>query len=414
MTVPSSLPIVGMYDTFRSTVRFRKFETDPVARRLRTAVTVEDLRRVAKRRLPKGVFDYIDGGAEDERTMANNVDAFADLEFRPNVLRDVSEVDTSTTLLGKHVPLPLILAPTGYTRIAHSQGELSVARAAARVGLPYSLSTMSTRTIEEVAAVSDGPKWFQVYTWKDRGLVKELVERAAAAGYEALWLTVDTAVLGRRERDVRNGYAFPPELGPKTIIDGMMHPAWTLDFLTHEPMVFANVVHHADHGADAGMPMAEHVMKNFDQKLSWADVEWLQSIWAGPLILKGIQTVEDARRAVDAGVEGIGLSNHGGRQLDGAPSPIELVEPVAQEIQGAAAIICDGGIRRGSDIVKALALGADACSIGRPYLYGIGAAGERGVDHVLRFFREGVERTMALTGRRSIPEIDRAVVRWRE
>jgi L-lactate dehydrogenase (cytochrome) len=407
------MSVTDMYQTFRSTVRFRKLELDPVARRLRTAVTVDDLRRVAKRRLPRGVFDYIDGGAEDERTMTNNSAAFADLEFRPNVLRDVSDIDTSTTLLGRHIPLPLILAPTGYTRIAHSQGELSVARAAARAGLPYSLSTMSTRTIEEVAAVSTGPKWFQVYTWKDRGLVRELVERARAADYEALWLTVDTAVLGRRERDVRNGYTFPPQLGPGTIIDGMLHPAWTLDFLTNEPMVFANVAHHAGHGADAGMPMAEHVMKNFDQKLSWADVEWLQSIWDRPLVLKGIQTVDDARRAVDLGVQGIGLSNHGGRQLDGAPVPIELVEPVAQELQGAAAIICDGGIRRGSDIVKAIALGADACSIGRPYLYGLGAAGERGVDQVLQLLREGVERTMALTGRRSIPEIDRHVVRWR-
>ena len=402
-----------MYTTFRSTVRFRKFEFDPVARRLRTAVTVDDLRRVAKRRLPGGVFDYIDGGAEDERTMARNSDAFAELEFRPNVLRDVSEIDTSTTLLGKHISLPLVLAPTGYSRIAHSQGELSVARAAARAGLPYSLSTMSTRSIEEVAAVSSGPKWFQVYTWKDRGLVRELVERARAADYEALWLTVDTAVLGRRERDVRNGYTFPPQLGPGTILDGMLHPAWTLDFLTNEPMVFANVAHHAGHGTDAGMPMAEHVMKNFDQKLSWSDVEWLQSIWDRPLILKGIQSVDDARRAVDLGVQGIGLSNHGGRQLDGAPVPLELVEPVAQELQGAAAIICDGGIRRGSDIVKALALGADACSIGRPYLYGLGAAGERGVDQVLRLLREGVERTMALTGRRSVPEIDRDLVRWR-
>lgn len=402
-----------MYGTFRSTVRFRKLELDPVARRLRTAVTVDDLRGVARRRLPRGVFDYIDGGAEDERTMVNNCGAFAHLEFRPNVLRDVSAVDTSTTLLGKHIPLPLVLAPTGYTRIAHSQGELAVARAAARAGLPYSLSTMSTRTIEEVAAESAGPKWFQVYTWKDRGLVRELVERARAADYEALWLTVDTAVLGRRERDVRNGYTFPPQLGPRTIIDGLLHPAWTIDFLTHEPMVFANVVDHAEHGAGAGMPMAQHVLQNFDQKLSWADVEWLQSIWDRPLVLKGIQTVDDARRAVDAGVQGIGLSNHGGRQLDDAPAPIELVEPVAQEIQGAAAIICDGGIRRGSDIVKALALGADACAVGRPYLYGLGAAGERGVDHVLRLLHEGVERTMALTGRRSVPEIDRDLVRWR-
>ena len=272
---------------------------------------------------------------------------------------------------------------------------------------------MSTRSIEEVAAVSNGQKWFQVYTWKDRGLVQELVERAAAAGYEALWLTVDTAVLGRRERDVRRGFSVPPEIGLGTILDGLLHPAWTLDFITHDPIAFANVVHHEVHGANDAMAMADHVMKNFDQRLSWTDVEWLQSIWHGPLILKGIQTVDDALRALDSGVQGIGLSNHGGRQLDDAPSPIELVEPVAQAVQGRAAIICDGGVRRGSDVVKAIALGADACSIGRPYLYAMGAAGERGVDHVLQFFREGIDRTMALTGRTTIAEIDRDLVRWR-
>jgi L-lactate dehydrogenase (cytochrome) len=404
---------VGMYETFRSVVRFRKFEFDPVARRLRTAMTVEDLRTIARRRLPRGVFDYIDGGADDERSLANNAAGFERLEFQPNVLRDVSQLDTRTTLLGKRISMPLVLAPTGYTRLTHSQGELSVARAAARAEVPYSLSTMSTRSIEEVAAVSEGQKWFQVYTWKDRGLVKELVQRAAAAGYDALWLTVDTAVLGRRERDVRRGLIIPPEIGPAMIIDGILHPSWTLDFITHEPLVFANVVDHADKSVTDPIPMAQHVMQNFDQRLSWNDVEWLQSIWSGPIVLKGIQTVEDALRAVDAGVQGIGLSNHGGRQLDDAPSPIQLVEPVAQAVQGRAAIICDGGVRRGSDIVKAIALGADACSIGRPYLYGAAAAGERGVDHVLQFFREGMERTMALTGRRSVAEIDRGVVRWK-
>lgn len=401
------------WDTFRSVVRFRSLSFDPVERRLRSAMTVDDLRRLARRRMPRGAFDYVDGGAEDERSLANNAAGFARLEFRPNVLRDVSRIDTSTSLFGHRVAMPLILAPTGYTRLTHSQGELAVARAAARAGVPYSLSTMSTYDIESVAAAADGPKWFQVYTWKDRGLVKELVGRAAAAGYEALWLTVDTAVLGRRERDVRRGFSMPPEIGLGTIVDGIVHPAWTLDFITHDPIVFANVVHHEDHGSSDPMAMADHVMQNFDQKLSWDDVEWLQSIWDGPLVLKGIQTVEDARRAVELGVEGIGLSNHGGRQLDDAPSPIELVEPVAQEVQGRASIICDGGVRRGSDIVKAVALGADACSIGRPYLYAMGAAGERGVDHVLRFFREGLERTMALTGRRSIAEIDRPLVRWK-
>jgi L-lactate dehydrogenase (cytochrome) len=401
------------WDTFRSVVRFRKFETDPVARRLRNALTVEDMRRIAKRRLPQGVFDYIDGGAEDERSLANNAAAFGRIEFCPNVLRDVSEIDVSTTLLGKPISMPLVLAPTGYTRLTHSQGELSVARAGERAGIPYSLSTMSTRSIEEVAAVSNGPKWFQVYTWKDRGLVREMVERAAAVGYEAIILTVDTAVLGRRERDTRRGFSIPPRIGVGTIIDGIRRPAWTYDFLTHEPLNFANVAHLPKYGSDGDMGRGQYVMMNFDQKLAWSDVEWLQSVWSGPIVLKGIQTVDDAKRAVAAGVQGIALSNHGGRQLDDAPAPIELVEPVAQAVQGQAEIICDGGVRRGSDIVKAIALGATACSIGRPYLYAMGAAGERGVDQILQFFSDGIARTMALSGRTKISEIDRCLVRWR-
>jgi L-lactate dehydrogenase (cytochrome) len=403
---------MSMVETFRSVVRFRSVELDRTKRRLDRAATVEDLRRIAKRRLPRGVFDYVDGGAEDERALVRNVAAFAGLELRPNVLRDMSDVDLTTSLFGDTIAMPLVLAPTGFTRITHSDGELAVARAAQRAGVPYSLSTMSTRSIEEVAAVSEGPKWFQVYAWKDRALVEELVRRAAAAGYRALWLTVDTAVLGRRERDVRRGYTIPPKIGLDTLVDGVLHPAWTLDFLTHDPIVFANVAGREEDGSDP-ITLAEHVMRQFDQALSWADVDWLRSIWDGPIVLKGIQTVEDAVRAADAGVDGIGLSNHGGRQLDDAPAPIELVEPVAQAVQGRSAIICDGGVRRGSDIVKAIALGADACSIGRPYLYGMGAAGERGVDHVLEHLRDGMARTMALSGRRSVVEIDRALVRWR-
>jgi L-lactate dehydrogenase (cytochrome) len=220
-------------------------------------------------------------------------------------------------------------------------------------------------------------------------------------------------VLGRRERDVRRGYTIPPKIGLDTLVDGALHPAWTLDFLTHDPIVFANVVGSTDEDGSDPITLAEHVMRQFDQALSWRDVDWLRTVWDGPIVLKGIQTVDDALRAVDAGVEGIGLSNHGGRQLDDVPAPIELVEPVAQAVAGRAAVICDGGIRRGSDIVKAIALGADACSIGRAYLYAMGAAGERGVDHVLEFLRDGMARTMALTGRTSVSEIDRDLVRWR-
>ena len=405
---------MGMIETLRSVVQFREIELDSTKRRLSRAADVTDLRRAAKRRLPFGVFDYIDGGAEDERTLERNSAAFARVGFRPRVLNDVSQIDTSTTLLGKPVPFPLALSPTGFTRIAHSQGELAVARAAQRAGIPYSLSTMGTRSIEEVASVSSGAKWYQVYTWKDRGLVKDMIDRAAAAGYEALLVTVDTAVLGRRERDVRRGYTLPPKIGLDTILDGIIHPAWTRDFLTNDPITFANVPPQSGAGdGSTAVELAGFINSQFDQALSWADVDWIRSVWPGPVILKGIQTVADAELAVKAGVEAVALSNHGGRQLDDAPAPIELVEPVAQAVGGQIEIICDGGVRRGSDIVKALALGATACSIGRPYLYALGAAGEAGVDHVLEFFRAGMVRTMQLSGSRSIDEITSDLVVWR-
>lgn len=401
-----------MINTFRSVVQFKELELDPVKRRLAGAADVSDLRAIAKRRLPSGVFDYIDGGAEDEITLDANCSAFTKLQFQPRVLRDMSQLDTSTTLFGTKMSIPLFMAPTGFGRIAQSQGELAVARAAARAGVPYGLSTMATRSIEEVAEVCDGSKWFQVYTWKDRSLVQDMVERAQAAGYEGLYLTVDAAVLGRRERDVRRGYTLPPKIGLDTILDGAIHPGWTLDFLRNDPITFANVVGMHDVDGTSAVSLSEHMKSQFDSSLSWDDVAWLSSIWDGPIVLKGIQTVADAKLAVESGVAGIALSNHGGRQLDTAPTPIELVEPVAQAVGGEITIICDGGVRRGSDIVKALALGADAVSIGRPYLYALGAAGEAGVDHLLDFLVEGVERTMALTGCATVAEITRDVVKW--
>src|SRR3954453_6191152 len=309
-------------DTLRSVMQFRKVELGPAARRLATAASVGDLRRIAKRRLPRGVFDYIDGGAEDERTLRNNSEAFARIEFRPRVLRSVASIDTSTTLLGRPVPYPLAWAPTGFTRIADPQGELAVARAAARAELPYTLSTLSTRSIEEVRGVSDGRLWFQVYAWRDRAMVKEMIDRAAAARFEALVLTVDTAVLGRRERDVRRGFSLPPVIGPGTIVDGALHPGWTWAFVRGEPIRFANVV-----GRDVGdgaspVNLSDYINTQFDPSLSWSDVDWLRSVWAGPIVLKGVQSVEDARIAADSGVEAIALSNHGGRQLDGAPATL--------------------------------------------------------------------------------------------
>jgi L-lactate dehydrogenase (cytochrome) len=400
-------------DTLRSVLRFRAIEWDADVRRLRTAANVADLRRIARRRLPRGVFDYIDGGAEDELSLRRNVEAFRRVEFSPRVLSDVGHVDTSTTLLGRPLPLPLVLAPTGFTRIATPGGELDVARAAARAGVPYTLSTLATRSIEEVASVSDGPKWFQVYVWKDRGLVKDMLSRAASSGYEAIMLTVDAAVLGRRERDVRRGFTLPPKIGVATLLDGLAHPNWTWDFVRAEPIVFANVVGTGAPDGTVVASLADFVNSQFDPSLSWKDLDWFRSAWTGPIVLKGVQAVEDARRAADAGIEAIALSNHGGRQLDGAPPILELVSPAVEAVGDRVEILCDGGIRRGSDIVKAVALGARACMTGRAYLYGLGVAGERGVDYVIDLLDSGMRRTMALTGCRTISDLGPDLVRWR-
>ena len=400
-----------MISTLRSVVRFRTYERDRSVRSLSKVANVEDLRAMAKKRLPAGCFDYIDGAAQDEVTAEANVSAYNNYYFRPRVLRDVTSINTTTNLLGSEVPVPLMIAPTGFDRIAHSQGELAVARAAERAGIPYSLSTMGTRSMEEIAAVNDGRKWFQVYVWRDKPLLKEMLERAAASGFEGIMITVDTAVLGRRERDIRRGFSLPPQVGLSTLIDGLRHPRWTLDFLRAEPIQFANVRGSATVG-DGSTPvtLADYINSQFDPSLSWKDIEWFRENWSGMMMIKGVQTVEDAEIAVDVGLDGVILSNHGGRQLDFAPAPIDLVAPVADAVGGRTSIICDGGVRRGSDIVKALALGADACMIGRAYFYALAAAGEQGVEWVLDFLRAGVEHTMALSGIGSIKELNRDVI----
>ena len=412
-----------MFESLRSVLRFRKFEFNAHKRRLITCADVEDLRRQARKRLPAGVFDYIDGGAEDELTLAANTRAYQSFGFRPRVLRDVSAVDPTAMLLGRPTPLPLVLAPTGFTRIADPQGELAAARAAARLGIPFTLSTMGTRSIEEVAAAADSVAWggegerrlwFQVYVWRDRELLADMIRRSAEAGYEALVVTVDAPQLGRRERDVRRGMELPPKLGLGTIVEGMLRPSWTWQFLRNEPIVFANVTSStvpSAHGADgtpdgtSAVVLSEHLAEQFDPSLSWDDIDWFRSLWRQKLIVKGVQTVEDARLCVERGVDALCLSNHGGRQLDGAPAPIDLVAPCREAVGDRIEIIADGGVRRGSDIVKARALGADAAMAGRPYLYALGAAGELGVDWLLGFFDDGMRRTMALCGAVSVDDL---------
>jgi L-lactate dehydrogenase (cytochrome) len=389
--------------TLRSVLRFKAPELDRAAARLARCANVDDLRAVAKRRLPGGVFDYIDGAAEDELALRRNREAFTRVVFRPRVLRDVNEIDTSTVLLGRRLPIPLVLAPTGFTRIATPAGELDVARAAAARNIPYTLSTLGTRSIEDVAAASgDGARWFQVYMWRDRGLVKAMLDRAKASGYDALMLTVDTAILGRRERDIRRGFTLPPKIGLGTLIDGALHPAWTLAFVRSEPIEFANVRADRDRDGSTAVALSDYVNSQFDQSLTWADVEWLRSVSDLPVVIKGIQCVDDARIAAAEGIPAISLSNHGGRQLDGAPAPFDLLPDVVDAVGDQLAVLLDGGVRRGSDIVKACALGATACLVGRPYLYGLAAGGERGVTHVIDLLANGIRQTMALIGETSI------------
>ncbi len=306
-----------------------------------------DLRRLAERSLPRGVFDYVDGGAEDELTLRRNVEAFQRLEFRPRVLRDVGAVDTTRRLLGRTLPLPLVLGPTGFTRIVAPEGGLAVARSAARHGLPYTLSTLSTRSIEEVAAASDGPKWFQVYVWRDRGLVREMLEHADRAGYEAIVLTVDTPVLGRRERDVRHGFTLPPQLGLETLLDGVRHPAWTWRFVRSDPIKIANVAGRSAAEVTDAVHLADYISAQFDPTVSWPDLEWFRSHWSKPIVVKGIQSVDDTVVAADLGLDAIALSNHGGRQVDGSPRRWSWWRRVAAAVGGRVEIICDGGIRPG-------------------------------------------------------------------
>ena len=374
---------------------------------------VADLRLLARRRLPRPIFDYIDGGADDEVTLRRNAGAFTDYELIPDVLSDVSAIRTETTIFGQRTRWPLMLAPTGLTRMFHGEAELAVARAAARHGLLYSLSTMGTTRLEELARAFAGPKVFQIYIFKDRGLTAEFVARCRDAGFHGLALTVDTPVAGNRERDRVSGLSLPPKLTLRSLLSFALHPSWSLPALTGSKFDLANVSHKVDALAAGPMSLFDYIGGQFDRSVGWRDVEWLAREWNGPLAIKGVMTPEDARRSIASGATGIMVSNHGGRQLDGAPAPIDQIEAVRDAVGDAPDVICDGGIRRGSDVVKALALGATACSVGRPYLYGLAAGGERGVDRVLTLLAEEFERTLTLAGINDVSRLSRRHVRKR-
>jgi L-lactate dehydrogenase (cytochrome) len=388
-------------------LRVARPDPDPVRRRLARAHTVGDVREIARRRTPRAVFDYTDGAAEEEVSLRRAREAFASLEFRPSVLRDVSSVDPSTTLLGGRSELPFAFAPTGFTRMMNHEGEPAVARVAERFGVPHTLSTMGTTSVEALAeAVPKVRRWFQLYLWRDRAASRAIVERAAAAGNEALMLTVDTPVGGRRLRDARNGLSIPPALTARTIADAARHPHWWINLLTTEPLRFASL-------SSWSGTVADLIDSMFDPALTMDDLEWLRSTWNGPLVVKGVQTAADARRVIDAGADAVVVSNHGGRQLDRAPVPLETLPAVVDELHGDGEVLLDTGITSGADIVAAVALGASGCLVGRAYLYGLMAGGERGVERVATILGQEIVRTMALLGVTSVADLTPDHVRLR-
>jgi L-lactate dehydrogenase (cytochrome) len=398
---------VPRWSELRPLLRPRRTALNPIDRRLAGVASIADLRVLARRRAPRAVSDYVDGGAGDELALRRSLEVFQRVEFIPQVLQDVSAVDTSTAILGQRAAVPFVFAPTGFTRMMHTGGESAVARVAERAGIPYALSTMGTTSIEGLAAAAPtGRHWFQLYLWRDRGASRDFVARAAAAGYEALVLTVDTPIAGPRLRDVRNGLTIPPSLSLKTFAEGALHPAWWFDLFTTEPLEFASLRRFEG-------TVAELSGRLFDPAATINDLAWLRSVWDGPLVVKGILTAADARAVVDAGADGVVVSNHGGRQLDRAVTPLEALPDVVDAVADRAEVYVDGGVRSGSDVVAAVALGATAALVGRAYLYGLMAGGERGVARAAEILVQEIASTLALLGVPAVSDLRRDHVRLR-
>ncbi|MCP5381115.1 MAG: alpha-hydroxy-acid oxidizing protein [Kordiimonadaceae bacterium] len=369
-------------------------------------LNINDFRDAARRRAHKMVFDYIDGGADDEKTLARNIDAFDDYELLYKVLSGVDNPDLSTTLLGQKIDVPFILSPSAGNRLFHDHGERGPALAAKKVGTIYSLATLSSISIEEIGAMTNGPKWFQLYVWKDRGLVKEMLDRAKAAGFTAMILTVDLPIAGNRERDPKNGFTIPPKIGPKQMWQAIKAPMWSLDYLIKPKITYANLSR-----TTSAITLNNFIQNQMDASFNWQDAEWLLGEWNGPSVLKGVVRTDDAVRAEKTGFNAISISNHGGRQLDTSPAPISRLEPIRDAVSNKTELIVDGGIRRGTDILKALALGANAVSFARPYLYGLAAGGEAGAIRAVELIREALIRDMILLGTPSISAIDKSFIK---
>lgn len=367
---------------------------------------IDDLRVAARQRAHRMVFDYIDGGADDEVSLGRNTKAFDDYDLLFKVLAGADNVDMSTTLLGEKIDVPFFASPAAGHRLFHTHGERGVAKAADSAGTIFSLSTLSSVSIEEIAALTNGPKWFQLYVWKDRGLVKEMMDRAREAGYKALILTVDFPIAGNRERDPRNGFSIPPKVGVKQAWHALRAPAWSLDYVIRPSVKYANL------SADtAAVSLQDFVYEQFDAGFNWRDAEWLLGEWNGPAVIKGVVRPDDARRAVDLGFNAVMVSNHGGRQLDRSPAPVHVLESIVDAVGPDAEVILDGGVRRGTDILIALALGARAVGFARPFLYGLAAAGEAGARRAMDILTNELRRDMVLLGTDRVSKIKRSLVR---
>jgi L-lactate dehydrogenase (cytochrome) len=376
---------------------------------MKNITCIEDLRGLARRRVPKAFFDYAEAGSYSQETLRANREDFQHIKLRQRVLIDVAARTTETTLLGEPVPLPLALSTVAMTGLMHGNGEILACRAAHQAGIPYTLSTMSICSIEDVAAATSKPFWFQLYVMRDRGFVRSLIERAAAAKCSALVVTVDLQVLGQRHCDIKNGLAVPPRLTVSNMLDMAVRPRWVISVLKGKRYTFGNLAGHVAGIEDVGS-LAEWTATQFDQSLNWKDIDWIRRIWPGKLILKGILDIDDAKSAVKSGAEAIVVSNHGGRQLDGAASSISMLPEIADAVGSEIEVLFDGGIRSGQDLMRALALGARACLIGRSYIYGLGAAGQAGVARAIDIIAKELNVTMALTGVSSVEEIDRRVL----
>ena len=374
----------------------------------------DDYRKLAKKKLPSPIFHYIDGGADDEVTLKRNTESFNSCDLVPNVLSDVSSVDLSTTVLGQKIDFPLFLSATAMHRLYHHHGERATAKAAEKMGTMFGISTMATTSIEDIGKLTNGPKLFQIYIHKDRGLTDNLIERCKQAGFNSVCLTVDTVVAGNRERDHRTGFSTPPRLTLSSLLSFALHPGWSLNYLLGSKFKLENIIHMTDKGSSIDKSVIDYINEQFDTSMNWKDAEYCVKKWGGPFALKGIMSVDDAKKAIDIGCSAIMISNHGGRQLDGSRAPFDQLSEIVDAVGDKIEVILDGGIRRGTHVLKALALGAKACSFGKGYLFALGAAGQKGVESILQKMKAEINRDMILMGCKSVKELNRSKIVFRK